>query len=113
LFFCFQNTLKLTYEHLQLITFSGVIPPTPIKGEGRVLDGRREKDRWGGNGDKGGEEVIREERDRKSRGGRSDRGLGRKEREERKGRIRFQRVRTLHSKILATPLTGAGEVVGK
>jgi hypothetical protein len=69
LFFCFQNTLKLTYEHLQLITFSGVIPPTPIKGEGRVLDGRREKDRWGGNGDKGGEEVIREGRDRKSRGG--------------------------------------------
>jgi hypothetical protein len=59
--FYFQNALKLTSEHLQLLIFR-VYPRTLFRG-GReeVWVGRRERDRWGGR-------DIREGRQRKIKG---------------------------------------------
>jgi hypothetical protein len=68
--FCFRNTLKFTYEHLQFLKFfRGYTPGPPLKGRGRVWEGEggRDRDRWGENGDKGGEEIIREGRERKKK----------------------------------------------
>jgi hypothetical protein len=63
-FFCFQNALKLTYRHPQLLKFF-VILPDPIKGEDGVWEGRSERDRWEGmqimEGRKQGKGGVKEE----------------------------------------------------
>ena len=63
-FFVSEMRPKLTYEHLQFLKFSGVIPQTPVKGaKEAVWEGKRERDMcMGRNGDKGDEEGIREGR---------------------------------------------------
>ena len=51
MFFCFQNALKLTYEHPQFLKFfRGLNPRTPIKAEGKefVLTEARPPDRGQG-----------------------------------------------------------------
>jgi hypothetical protein len=59
LVFCLQNALKLTYEHLQFLTFSqGYNPRTSIKGDawdgkGFATEGEI-RDRWRQIGDTGG-----------------------------------------------------------
>jgi hypothetical protein len=95
--FCFQNALKLTYEHLQFQKFfRGLYPGLPLKGEGegkeRGIGGEgmelrevrkelgREGKEWGGMEGEGW--VIREGADGEKRKGRE----GRKGREEEKGK---------------------------
>ena len=86
--FCFQNALKLTYEHLQFLKFfRGLYPRTPVKGEGKGLGGGG-KEREGmeireGGRNKGGKGKEKEEEGKGGGRGR-DRGLGRKERDGRK-----------------------------
>jgi hypothetical protein len=53
--FCFQNALKLIYEHLQSLKFfRGYNPQTPLKGQGKGFGRRGQRDRWEVNGDTGG-----------------------------------------------------------
>jgi hypothetical protein len=121
--FVSKNTLKLTYEHLRFLKFFwGLYPGPPLKGRGRVLEGegRRERDMWGENGDKGGEEVIREGRERKKkRNGKEEgeggtgvwegrRGTGRRG----KDPILTCSIPPAHSKTLATPLKGGRDERG-
>ena len=48
--FCFQNVLKLTYEHLQFLKFfRGYTPGPPLKGEGKGF-GREGETGIGGEG---------------------------------------------------------------
>jgi hypothetical protein len=46
--FCFQNALKLTYEHLHsLKILRGLYSGPPLKAKGRDLGGKEREDRWG------------------------------------------------------------------
>jgi hypothetical protein len=55
--------MKLSYEHLQFVKiFQGVIPLTPVKGEGmEIMKGRKEKGRGGVKGN--GQGLRRKERE--------------------------------------------------
>ena len=68
--FCFQNVLKLTYEHLQLLKiFRGLYPRTPVKREGKGfvkegetgIGGERMEMREGGRNKGKGKEEERDE----------------------------------------------------
>jgi hypothetical protein len=62
-FFCFQNALKLNYEHLQLLKFAEVYAFRPLlKREGKGFGREGPREIGGRNICKGGEEGLTEVR---------------------------------------------------